>query len=143
MVHKRARQFESGKPLPEDDPSVSDRTSLFKSELARITVKQVVPNVTERAQEYEIRSVEPKRETPTTSTPKKIQRDARSLESNGKLVQCCRYGCTDFGEESTSSSSSISMSEVIAKRLSGNVMISTGSKYIHCPPPSEYGKPTG
>jgi hypothetical protein len=82
MVHKRARQFESGKPLPEDDPSVSDRTSLFKSELARITVKQVVPNVTERAQEYEIRSVEPKRETPTTSTPKKIQRDARSLESN-------------------------------------------------------------
>jgi hypothetical protein len=143
MVHKRARQFESGKPLPEDDPSVSDRTSLFKSELARITVKQVVPNVTERAQEYEIRSVEPKRETPTTSTPKKIQRDARSLESNGKLVQCCRSGCTDFGEESTSSSSSISMSEVIAKRLSGNVMISTGSKYIHCPPPSEYGKPTG
>lgn len=90
MVHKRARQFESGRPLPEDDPLLSDRTSFYRSELARLSSKKVVPNVTERAQEFEILSNEPRRDssTPisTTSSPKKIQRDSRSLDSNGKLV---------------------------------------------------------
>ncbi|XP_008198093.1 rho GTPase-activating protein 21 isoform X3 [Tribolium castaneum] len=123
MVHKRARQFESGKP--ENDPQVSDRTLYFKSEIARFSSKKIVPNVTERAQEFETRSEPTNRETPaTTISPKRIQRDSRSLDSNG------------------STGSNTSLGETIAKRLSGNVMISTGSKYIHCPPPSEYGKPT-
>ncbi|XP_063921383.1 rho GTPase-activating protein 21 isoform X5 [Zophobas morio] len=129
MVHKRARQFESGRPLPEDDPILSDRTSFYRSELARLSSKKVVPNVTERAQEFETRSSEPRRDAVAVpASPKKIQRDSRSLEST----------------ESSSSTSSVGLSigELVAKRLSGNVMISTGSKYIHCPPPSEYGKPT-
>lgn len=86
MVHKRARQFESGKP--ENDPQLSDRTLYFKSEIARFSSKKIVPNVTERAQEFETRSEPTNRETPSTIiTPKKIQRDSRSLDSNGKLVE--------------------------------------------------------
>lgn len=85
MVHKRARQFESGKPLPEDDPVVTNRTNFYRSELARLSSKRVVPNVTERAQEYEIRSSESKKDIPVLAATKRNQRDTRSLESNGKF----------------------------------------------------------
>ncbi|XP_049823954.1 rho GTPase-activating protein 21-B isoform X5 [Aethina tumida] len=88
MVHKRAREFESGRPLPEDDP-MSNRINFTKNELARISSKKLVPNVTERAQEYEIRAVEPRRDNSGTSTnsgstnySRRIQRDARSLDSS-------------------------------------------------------------
>ncbi|XP_045473167.1 uncharacterized protein LOC123679748 isoform X9 [Harmonia axyridis] len=85
LVFTRTRQFESGKPLPEDDPLLSDRTSFYKSELSKISSKRLVPNVTERAQEYEIRAVDPRREVSTnasSSSLKKIQRDSRSLDSS-------------------------------------------------------------
>lgn len=94
MVHKRARQFESGRPLPEDDPILSDRTSFYRSELARLSSKKVVPNVTERAQEFETRSSEPRRDAVAVpASPKKIQRDSRSLESTGKLDPSRRLVC--------------------------------------------------
>lgn len=86
IVHKRTREFERGKPLPEDDPVLGNRTSFYRSELARLSSKRVVPNVTERAQEYEIRTVEPRRDTSSSSIAassppiKRIQ----SLESSGK-----------------------------------------------------------
>ncbi|KAL3269639.1 hypothetical protein HHI36_008702 [Cryptolaemus montrouzieri] len=122
LVFTRTRQFESGRPLPEDDPLLSDRTSFYKSELSKISSKRLVPNVTERAQEYEIRSVEPRKETKTSSSSqRKVQRDARSLDSSGS--------CS-------------SVNEMLGdKLLSGNVTVSTGSKFIHCPPPQESGKP--
>lgn len=88
MVQKRAKEFESGRPLPEDDRIPANRTDFSRSELARLSSKKLVPNVCERAQEYEIR-VEPRRDASTTSTvsvqsnSKRIQRDSRSLDSSG------------------------------------------------------------
>lgn len=47
-----------------------------------------------------------------------------------------------------SNASSASIQEILfgggGKRLSGNVTISSGSKYLHCPPPPEWqkGEPT-
>lgn len=88
LVQKRAKEFESGRPLPEDDPVLSNRMKFSRSELARISSKKLVPNVCERAQEYETR-VEPRRDPSGTSTTsdqsqnKKIQRDSRSLDSSG------------------------------------------------------------
>lgn len=89
MVQRRAKEFESGRPLSEDDPVPLNRTDFSRSELARLTSKKLVPNVCERAQEYDI-LVEPKREPSGVSTSngqssiKKIQRDCRSLDSSGK-----------------------------------------------------------
>lgn len=40
-----------------------------------------------------------------------------------------------FGEGSNASSSSVINNDLSSLRLSGNVVISSGSKYIHCPPP--------
>ncbi|XP_031352150.1 uncharacterized protein LOC116177335 isoform X3 [Photinus pyralis] len=123
MVSKRTKQFESGRPLPEDDPMLKDRTSFYKSELARLSSKRVVPHVTIRAHEFESRSSEPRRDTSGSSTNtllRRQHRDSRSLDSSG------------------SNASSSSINEVIQSKLSGNVIIPFGSKYIHVPPPAEY-----
>lgn len=93
IVIKRAKQFESGTAIPDDDPLLSNRTSFYRSELARLSSKRVVPNVTERAQEYEILTAnEPKRDNSGTSMnstgssstlkQKLLQRDGRSLDSS-------------------------------------------------------------
>ncbi|KAJ8957781.1 hypothetical protein NQ314_006494, partial [Rhamnusium bicolor] len=88
MVHKRAKDFESGRPLPEDDPIPGNRMNFSRSELARLSSKKLVPNVTERAHEYEIRAVEPRRDNSGVSTNsgssvlRRIQRDSRSLDSS-------------------------------------------------------------
>ncbi|XP_057657173.1 rho GTPase-activating protein 21-B isoform X19 [Diorhabda carinulata] len=88
IVSKRAKDFESGKPLPEDDPIQANKTNFSRSELARLSSKKLVPNVTELAQDYEIKASEPKKDTSLTSTTssnsvlKRIQRDSRSLDSS-------------------------------------------------------------
>ncbi|XP_018575341.1 rho GTPase-activating protein 21 isoform X4 [Anoplophora glabripennis] len=130
IVYKRAKDFESGRPLPEDDPVPGNRMNFSRSELARLSSKKLVPNVCERAQEYETRTVEPKRDTSGTSTNsgnsvlKRIQRDSRSLDSSGSYESC---------------SSIIELPLGGSRGLSGNVIISSGSKYLHCPPPPDYG----
>lgn len=88
MVSKRARQFETGRPLPEDDPSLNDRTRFYRSELARLSSKRAVPNVTCRAREFETKS-EPKRDGSSSSANsssalRRSHRDSRSLESSGE-----------------------------------------------------------
>ncbi|KAJ8912112.1 hypothetical protein NQ315_005448, partial [Exocentrus adspersus] len=134
IVYKRAKEFESGRPIPEDDPVAGNRMNFSRSELARLSSKKLVPNVCERAQEYETRTVEPKKDVSGTSansgnsTLKRIQRDSRSLDSSGSYESC---------------SSSIDLGEILSgygRGLSGNVIISSGSKYLHCPPPTDYGK---
>lgn len=91
IVQKRAKEFESGRPLPDDDPVPLNRMNFSRSELARLSSKKLVPNVCERAQEYETR-VEPRRDPSGTSTSsgqsvfKRIQRDSRSLDSSGILL---------------------------------------------------------
>jgi hypothetical protein len=49
MVSRRARQFESGRVE-------EDRTVLYRSELARMSAKKVVPDVVHRKQEFESKS---------------------------------------------------------------------------------------
>ncbi|KAF5295367.1 hypothetical protein FQR65_LT01557 [Abscondita terminalis] len=126
MVSKRTKQFESGRPLPEDDPMLKDRTSFYKSELARLSSKRVVPHVTIRAHEFESRSSEPRRTTSGSSTNSMLRRqhrDSRSLDSSG------------------SNASISSINEVVQNKLSGNVTIPFGSKYIHVPPPVDNKQP--
>ncbi|XP_024945687.1 uncharacterized protein LOC107272586 isoform X15 [Cephus cinctus] len=53
IVSRRAKQFESGRLLSDDDEPTSDRTSLYKSELSRLSSKRSVPNVAVRKREFE------------------------------------------------------------------------------------------
>lgn len=55
VVLQRAKQFESGK--------VPDRTNLYRSELARLGNKRMVPDVTLRAKQYESKSDRQSRES--------------------------------------------------------------------------------
>ncbi|KAK9712627.1 PDZ domain [Popillia japonica] len=130
IVSTRAKQFESGRSLPDDDPIIRDRMSYHRSELARISAKKVVPNVTVRAREFETRNIEPKRDTSTSSTNsgvvlRKTHRDSRSLDSSDS---------TNVG----STGSINSLSDHYFPRLSGNITVPIGSKYLHVPPPKDY-----
>ena len=71
--------------MVQDDPLVTDRMSFYKSELARISAKRVVPNVTIRAREFETRSSEPRKDNIGTVL-RKSNRDSRSLDNSGKIV---------------------------------------------------------
>ena len=53
IVSRRAKQFESGRLMSDDDEPASDRTSLYKSELSRLSSKRSVPNVAVRKREFE------------------------------------------------------------------------------------------
>ncbi|XP_071049993.1 rho GTPase-activating protein 23 isoform X4 [Onthophagus taurus] len=121
IVQTRAKQFESGRSLPEDDP-LNDRTSFYKSELARVSEKRVVPSVTVRAREYETKSGIEQRNNKENSTAilRKSHRDSRSLDSSG------------------SNSSINSITENIFGKYCGNMTVPIGSKYIHVPPPKDY-----
>ncbi|CAG5109131.1 Similar to Arhgap21: Rho GTPase-activating protein 21 (Mus musculus), partial [Cotesia congregata] len=52
-TNQRAKQFESGRLLSDDDEPTSDRTNLYKSELSRLSNKRSVPNVAVRKREFE------------------------------------------------------------------------------------------
>ncbi|XP_065174291.1 rho GTPase-activating protein 21-B isoform X10 [Atheta coriaria] len=89
IVSKRAKQFESGHVTPEDDPlSNADRTLLYRSELAGMAQKRVVPNVAVRTKEFETRIYEPHRDFSSSSIAssnahlRKSFRDSRSLDSS-------------------------------------------------------------
>lgn len=66
VVSQRTRQFESG--------NVPDRTSLYVSELARLSNKRIVPDVNVRAREYESKSDQHR------------NRESRSLDSTGEII---------------------------------------------------------
>lgn len=82
-VFRRAKDFECGRPVPNDEPLSPTRTDFSRSELARLSSKHLVPNVTERAQEYETKST-----TKKEGKQQRIQRDSRSLDSAGLLEFC-------------------------------------------------------
>lgn len=79
IVSKRAKQFESGRLLSDDDEPTGDRTSLYKSELSRLSSKRSVPNVAVRKREFESKAEaqEPRRSTVSTS------RETKSLDAGG------------------------------------------------------------
>lgn len=87
IVSRRTRQFESGRPLPEEeDGSLSDRTNFYRSELSRLSSKRVVPNVAVRKREFETLEIENnkdyRRDRDMSRRP--TQRESRSLDNSGK-----------------------------------------------------------
>lgn len=80
LVSRRARQFETGR-LDEEEGPPSDRTSLYRSELSRLSSKRSVPNVAVRKREFESRSTSA---SGGTKDGRRLNRDSRSLESAGK-----------------------------------------------------------
>lgn len=77
IVSKRAKQFESGRLLSDDDEPTGDRISLYKSELSRLSTKHSVPNVAVRRREFESKAEaqEPRRIPPVPT------RETKSLDS--------------------------------------------------------------
>lgn len=76
IVSRRTKQFESGRLVSDDDePIVGDRTSLYKSELSRLSNKRSVPNVAVRKREFESKA--------ESQEPRKIvvNRESKSLEA--------------------------------------------------------------
>ncbi|XP_020285089.1 uncharacterized protein LOC109855339 isoform X3 [Pseudomyrmex gracilis] len=53
IVSRRAKQFETGRLLSDEDEPAGDRTNLYKSELSRLSNKKSVPNVAVRKREFE------------------------------------------------------------------------------------------
>ncbi|XP_011300533.1 uncharacterized protein RhoGAP19D isoform X5 [Fopius arisanus] len=79
IVSRRAKQFESGRLLSDDDEPTSDRTNLYKSELSRLSNKRSVPNVAVRKREFESKAegVEGRRAN---------HRESKSLDSEKKYL---------------------------------------------------------
>ncbi|CAH1973615.1 unnamed protein product [Acanthoscelides obtectus] len=140
VVHRRARDFESGRPPPpDDDPTAAARLTAAGSELARLGAKRLQPRVTERAMEYDARaatvSPPPQQQgetgaaVPAIRKQPQVYRDSRSLDGSGSNASSSSI--PEDGEHSLPYAS---------KRLSGNVTITSGSKYLHCPPPDANGE---
>ncbi|KAF3421563.1 hypothetical protein E2986_05620 [Frieseomelitta varia] len=81
IVSKRAKQFESGRLLSDDDEPTGDRISLYKSELSRLSTKHSVPNVAVRRREFESKAEaqEPRRVLPVPI------RETKSLDNGSGL----------------------------------------------------------
>ncbi|XP_024945685.1 uncharacterized protein LOC107272586 isoform X12 [Cephus cinctus] len=79
IVSRRAKQFESGRLLSDDDEPTSDRTSLYKSELSRLSSKRSVPNVAVRKREFESKA--------ECQEPRRIanHRESKSLDAGRGL----------------------------------------------------------
>ncbi|XP_029037342.2 uncharacterized protein LOC114873310 isoform X3 [Osmia bicornis bicornis] len=80
IVSRRAKQFESGRLMSDDDEPTGDRTNLYKSELSRLSNKRSVPNVAVRKREFESKAEaqEPRR-LPISS------RETKSLDTGNGL----------------------------------------------------------
>lgn len=74
IVSRRAKQFELGKLMSDDDEPTSDRTNLYKSELSRLSNKRSVPNVAVRKREFESKA--------ETQEPRRLAtgRESKSLD---------------------------------------------------------------
>ncbi|XP_059469966.1 rho GTPase-activating protein 23 isoform X8 [Neocloeon triangulifer] len=75
MVHKRALQFESGQVE-------EDKTVLYRSELARLSAKKVVPDVAHRKQEFESLSKESKSLDCESNTSAEVHQPPRSRSNS-------------------------------------------------------------
>lgn len=86
IVSRRTRQFESGRPVPEEESEMlSDRTNFYRSEIARLSAKRVVPNVAVRKREFETREVENNKEY-WRDRDRRNHRESRSLDHSGELI---------------------------------------------------------
>nr|CAD7428275.1 unnamed protein product [Timema monikensis] len=118
LVSRRARQFETGQLVDDEEEGavVSDRTSLYRSELSRLSAKKSVPNVAVRKREFESRSSSG---NSSLRDGRRTHRESRSLESAATSQQPKMMGVESSG-------------------LSGNRSIPIGSKHLHCTPPRDF-----
>ncbi|XP_011645064.1 rho GTPase-activating protein 21 isoform X1 [Pogonomyrmex barbatus] len=79
IVSRRAKQFESGRLMSDEDEPAGDRTNLYKSELSRLSNKRSVPNVAVRKREFESKAEnQDSRRIPT--------RETKSLDTGAVLT---------------------------------------------------------
>lgn len=93
LVSRRARQFETGRLDDEEGPP-SDRTSLYRSELSRLSSKRSVPNVAVRKREFESRSSGASTGG-GTKDGRRLNRESRSLENAGNAIEI-HFSCRSF-----------------------------------------------
>ncbi|XP_046993985.1 uncharacterized protein LOC124606066, partial [Schistocerca americana] len=115
-VYQRARQFEEGL-------LAEDRTSLYRSELARLSAKKSVPNVAVRKREFESRSTA---SPPSSSAVTRESRESRRTTRESRSL------------ESAELSKKKKDGELINTGVSGNRMILVGSTKLHCEPPCDF-----
>ena len=89
LVSRRARQFETGR-LDDEEGLPSDRTSLYRSELSRLSSKRSVPNVAVRKREFESRSTSGNA-SGGAKDGRRMNRESRSLENAGNGIQLCFF----------------------------------------------------
>jgi hypothetical protein len=94
LVSRRARQFETGR-LDDEEGLPSDRTSLYRSELSRLSSKRSVPNVAVRKREFESRSTSGNA-SGGAKDGRRMNRDSRSLENAGNGIRLCFFFCRSF-----------------------------------------------
>ncbi|XP_034949619.1 uncharacterized protein RhoGAP19D [Chelonus insularis] len=94
IVSRRAKQFESGRLLSDDDEPTSDRTNLYKSELSRLSNKRSVPNVAVRKREFEskaesqeLRRITANRESKSLDSGKGLSGN-RIIPIGSKYIHC-------------------------------------------------------
>ncbi|KOC62603.1 Rho GTPase-activating protein 21 [Habropoda laboriosa] len=127
IVSKRAKQFESGRLLSDDDEPTGDRTNLYKSELSRLSNKRSVPNVAVRKREFESKAEaqEPRRIVAMSTRETKSLDIGSGLKGNRVIpVGSRRIHCeppTDYKIlEETPNSSRIIEGETIRPRIRSN-----------------------
>ncbi|XP_077270853.1 rho GTPase activating protein at 19D isoform X3 [Temnothorax americanus] len=93
IVSRRAKQFESGRLLSDEDEPAGDRTNLYKSELSRLSNKRSVPNVAVRKREFESKAENqdsrrlPARETKSLDTGAALTGN-RIIPIGSKHIHC-------------------------------------------------------
>ncbi|EFN83848.1 Rho GTPase-activating protein 21 [Harpegnathos saltator] len=93
IVSRRAKQFESGRLLSDEDEPASDRTNLYKSELSRLSNTRNVPNVAVRKREFESKAESqesrrlPSRETKSLDTGA-VSKGNRIIPIGSKHIHC-------------------------------------------------------
>ncbi|XP_075237153.1 rho GTPase activating protein at 19D isoform X2 [Lycorma delicatula] len=155
IVSHRARQFESGRV---DDGDLPDRTSLYKSELARLSEKRSNPNVAVRKREFEAKSERKgfsNRESRSLDsavipsgtlqqTSSSINRQVVPSISSSSLPTPVPSSSNDASSLNTSNaivttcSSSLNTNTLSSSGvgvLSGNRTIPIGNYKLHCEPP--------
>ncbi|XP_076169211.1 rho GTPase activating protein at 19D isoform X3 [Ptiloglossa arizonensis] len=125
IVSKRAKQFESGRLFSDDDEPAGDRTSLYKSELSRLSNKRSVPNVAVRKREFESKAEaqEPRRVPVATRETKSLDtgnglKGNRVIPVGSRLIHC--EPPTDYKPLEDTSNPRIAENEAVRPRIRSN-----------------------
>ncbi|XP_029169720.1 rho GTPase-activating protein 23 isoform X2 [Nylanderia fulva] len=81
IVSRRAKQFESGRLLSDEDEPAGDRTNLYKSELSRLSNKRSVPNVAVRKREFESKAESQETRRMPARETKSLDTDMPTMEA--------------------------------------------------------------